>query len=280
MSDEPLAKRQRQIGGGKRRKDSPERGNRPGGPPPAVRDAEPTTPEETERLRSTHRRLLEALRVLDTAKFFHEPVPDIVEGYHEVIAHPMDFATIARNIEANPSGYTTHSAFIADVDRVFFNAVAFNKEGSSVLKAATVLQSAFDTMLVEEGIVEADNAAFLPVGAPDEDDEEDEDDGPNEDLTGLGNTLLEEATMPIEEVLKRMVAEGRARDAARKRLRRDADEESSEDEEEEGSSESGSESSSGEAFSDVVPRKEFDVEDEEDDDDDEDSDESENDEDE
>ena len=104
---------------------------------------------------------------------FLDPVDDTITSYHNVIGRPMDFATMAHNINFKFRGdttkglpakkktkknvrspinhtnnyYRTKTAFVRDVRLIFSNCRKFNAEGSELYADAGEIERALDSKL-------------------------------------------------------------------------------------------------------------------------------------
>ena len=86
---------------------------------------------------------------MDELNYFAQPVPRNTVGYHEIIADPMDFATIKKNITKAHQPYSGPcglQAFFADIQLIVDNCQMFNVEGSDVYESATALESQLNAM--------------------------------------------------------------------------------------------------------------------------------------
>lgn len=93
------------------------------------------------------RRSLEEARKLDKHGFFAEPVPvSLAPDYYDIIATPMDFATVQRKVEHFE--YASVEAFAGDLRLIAGNALLYNKPETVYAKAAQKLQTGLE-MIVE-----------------------------------------------------------------------------------------------------------------------------------
>lgn len=112
----------------------------PSGARPA-RPAPPPPRPEAERLAA----ILDRLRAHQHAYWFAQPIDPVALGipmYLEVVAEPMDFATIAGRLAAQAYAGSP-AAFKRDVELVFSNAQLFNPPNTMVHQHAVVLEKLF-----------------------------------------------------------------------------------------------------------------------------------------
>ena len=77
---------------------------------------------------------------LDSFGVFAERVTDdVAPGYSEVIAEPMDFATIEQKI-AGGNYEGSIKSFARDLTLIFDNAMSYNEDGSAVHELAKQLK--------------------------------------------------------------------------------------------------------------------------------------------
>jgi Bromodomain len=92
-------------------------------------------------------RIVMQLQASPHAAPFNEPVPREVEGYHEVIHHPIDLGTIASRLQcgAYPSVQHVHQ----DIMLMFRNCYTFNTEGSDIFVCAQHLEHMYRQLCKE-----------------------------------------------------------------------------------------------------------------------------------
>jgi len=106
--------------------------------------AETTTPAAKLSPLDQCKKLLRALMNHRLAFPFNQPVDPValqIPDYPLIIKHPMDFGTIKTKLES--AGYSTVSAFTADVNLVFSNACTYNGPSTDVFQMANVLRDLF-----------------------------------------------------------------------------------------------------------------------------------------
>ncbi|KAG9407198.1 hypothetical protein AC1031_001898 [Aphanomyces cochlioides] len=103
-------------------------------------------------------KLVDQLSKADSRKIFAEPVPDDVEGYRDVIKHPMDISTLRH--KAQQLQYVSLDAFAADVRLIFSNCMTYNEESTIYYKEAKRLEK------LSAGWIEKAQAAALAETAP------------------------------------------------------------------------------------------------------------------
>jgi len=84
--------------------------------------------------------LFDHLRVLDTLRWFAEPVDPVkfnLPDYFDVIKHPMDFGTVAR--KRAEGEYESDLEALADVLQTIQNALTYNKRNTPVYKLAALM---------------------------------------------------------------------------------------------------------------------------------------------
>jgi len=81
---------------------------------------------------------------------FNERVPDDVEGYHELIAEPMDLGTIKKRLKRGE--YATLREYFRDVALVWRNCYTFNEEGSEIWELARECEAAHRRLCAEAGL--------------------------------------------------------------------------------------------------------------------------------
>ncbi|TXG67558.1 hypothetical protein EZV62_008833 [Acer yangbiense] len=83
--------------------------------------------------------ILDKLQKKDTYGVYAEPVdPDELPDYHEVIEHPMDFATVRKKL--GNGSYTTLDQFESDVFLICSNAMQYNASDTVYHKQARTIQ--------------------------------------------------------------------------------------------------------------------------------------------
>lgn len=93
----------------------------------------------TQPLLSVMRILLHTAIAKDPAGFFAHPVSlDDVPDYLDIIAQPMDFATLAANAESGQ--YPSLESFLGDLQLIWVNAMAYNQPDTIYYAAALVLR--------------------------------------------------------------------------------------------------------------------------------------------
>ncbi|KAH1153878.1 hypothetical protein GYH30_049491 [Glycine max] len=84
--------------------------------------------------------ILDKLQKKDTYGVFADPVdPEELPDYHDVIKHPMDFATVRKKL-GNESSYTTLEQFESDVFLICSNAMQYNAPETIYHKQARSIQ--------------------------------------------------------------------------------------------------------------------------------------------
>jgi len=74
---------------------------------------------------------------LDKDAFFHKPVDiKFYSDYLDLVETPMDLSTLSRKATARPPAYATLAEFGHDLGLITRNALAYNKAGSTVCRAA------------------------------------------------------------------------------------------------------------------------------------------------
>ncbi|KNH04299.1 hypothetical protein XU18_0703 [Perkinsela sp. CCAP 1560/4] len=176
------------------------------------------SPEDS--LRAVHLALLSQIEQLDTNKYFHELDESIMDDYRKHVRQPISFAIIRAKL-TDGEGYDTHAAFIQDVEMVFGNAIAYFREKDPQLVAALELRQDWENILIEADLMEGDADVYVSTEYDDlfeDEEEEDSDDADlGENLQSVQEKMLEEATMPLTDVIDRMSREAndvQARSAA------------------------------------------------------------------
>lgn len=91
-------------------------------------------------LRSKLEALTEAVYGQEEAWPFREPVDtSLAPDYRSVVEHPMDLGTIRRKVADN--AYTSLSHWFSDMERVFKNCRAYNKEDTEYVSCANKLEA-------------------------------------------------------------------------------------------------------------------------------------------
>jgi hypothetical protein len=82
---------------------------------------------------------------------FLEPVPREVEGYHEIIRHPMDLGTITTKLQRGlyPSVQHVHQ----DIMLMIQNCYTFNTEGSDIYVCVQHLEHTYRRLCTEGGLM-------------------------------------------------------------------------------------------------------------------------------
>eukprot|EP00754_Rhynchopus_humris_P009858 Rhum_TRINITY_DN14095_c7_g1::Rhum_TRINITY_DN14095_c7_g1_i1::g.68891::m.68891 len=105
-------------------------------PPPAKRQKrrddsgsarEAAAPGLSKEMKKTLQKVLTAMIDADTHGVFHYPVEG-VEGYSDVITHPMDFSTMQKKLQ--DGGYEGADEFESDLALCFTNCMTFNPDDS------------------------------------------------------------------------------------------------------------------------------------------------------
>lgn len=112
--------------------------------------AAPPPASVTAQMEAMHR-VVAKLRQCDAAAPFQDPVPREVPGYYEVIQQPIDLSTIwakmARGLYASAS-HVHH-----DVLLIIKNCNQFNLEGSEISNMAAQLESVYNALCKEAGLM-------------------------------------------------------------------------------------------------------------------------------
>ncbi|KAF0716278.1 Aste57867_2921 [Aphanomyces stellatus] len=83
-------------------------------------------------------KIADQLTKADGRRIFADPVPDDVEGYHDVIKHPMDISTLRDKVRQLK--YMSLDAFASDVKLMFTNCMTYNDESTVYYKDAKRLE--------------------------------------------------------------------------------------------------------------------------------------------
>lgn len=102
---------------------------------------------------------LRKLRDRDAYQIFHEPVPDSVAGYHDVVKRPMDLRTCAEKLHARRYGSVTE--LDEDVQLMWSNAIMYNPPETIYHKQAVKLRSYANKLLDDVRKAMARDAAAL-----------------------------------------------------------------------------------------------------------------------
>ncbi|XP_072966936.1 uncharacterized protein [Typha angustifolia] len=99
-------------------------------------DSGPTTPLPDKKLLDF---ILDRLQKKDTYGVFAEPVdPDELPDYHDIIKHPMDFATVRKKLSAG--AYANLEQFENDVFLISSNAMCYNSPDTIYYRQARAIQ--------------------------------------------------------------------------------------------------------------------------------------------
>lgn len=101
-------------------------------------------------------KLLDALRSNREAGPFNIPVDPVALGcpdYLQKIKHPMDFGTVAFNLQNNK--YKDSREFCRDMRLVFSNCHTYNQEGSQIYQMAANLQTIFEDSWINIELLES-----------------------------------------------------------------------------------------------------------------------------
>mmetsp|Transcript_11472 Transcript_11472/g.17357 ORF Transcript_11472/g.17357 Transcript_11472/m.17357 type:complete len:191 (-) Transcript_11472:12-584(-) len=149
-----------------------------------------------------HRKLLEEIMAKDVSKCFHEVNPSISEEYRTCGKAPYSFADIRSTIDGD--GYLRHADFMADVEQIFDNAIKFYGTEDPMFQAAHELRSDWEGMLIEADLMEGDADAFMSEEFSDEESEEISDDELCENFQSLQEKMMEDASLPLTDVIDRL----------------------------------------------------------------------------
>ena len=157
--------------------------------------------------RALHMDLLNKIEALDVKKFFHQLDENKMKDYQQYVKKPICFLDVRKNILAD-GGYRSHTSFIEDVELIFSNAIAFYSEKDPQLAAALELRQEWENMLIETDLIDMDADVYVSTEYEDELEESDSDGDSDEDFKTMEEKMLEEATMPLTEVIDRYEKSG------------------------------------------------------------------------
>ncbi|RQM20934.1 hypothetical protein B5M09_010194 [Aphanomyces astaci] len=105
-------------------------------------------------------KLVDQLAKADSRRIFADPVPDDVEGYHDVITHPMDISTLRLHVQNLK--YRTFDAFAADMRLIFTNCMTYNQDTTIYHKEAKRLDK-LSTVWLDKAIAAAAQTEASPT---------------------------------------------------------------------------------------------------------------------
>jgi hypothetical protein len=139
--------------------------NNPAGMPPQMHLQQSTAQQQMTQSQAAHvsqaraaqvqmatmSRIVMTLLQYERAGPFLEPVPREVEGYHEMIRHPMDLGTITMKLQRGlyPSVQHVHQ----DIMLMIQNCYTFNTEGSEIYSCAQQLEVMYRRLCTEGGLM-------------------------------------------------------------------------------------------------------------------------------
>lgn len=195
--------------------------------------------------------LVDLIHKADEIRMFHEPVrEEDVPGYHAVIPDPIDLRTIREKLvqteryrtgDGGKQGYKRGSDVLADLRRMFHNALEFNERGDPYYKHAQKLYKALPKWMQEAGVTtedersrnkgdedDGDDGDYVPTGAVHDVESSLVKAEKREDWQGTLKGLEEDLETPLEELRARLAA---AAAAAKDRVSSSDDDDDDDDDE-------------------------------------------------